>query len=58
MKTYEGVDVEHVSLTSTLAGVEWSASRPGRLTLGKEPLVPIRVEAGWVPEPIWTDLWY
>jgi hypothetical protein len=29
MKTYGGVDVQiHVFLTSTLAGGEWSASRP------------------------------
>jgi hypothetical protein len=57
MKTYGGVDVQiHVSLTSALAGGEWSASRPGRFTPGKEPPVPIGKEAGWAPEPVWT-LW-
>jgi hypothetical protein len=33
--------------TSALVGGEWSASRPGRLNPGKEPLVPIGEEAGW-----------
>jgi hypothetical protein len=33
MKTYGGVDVEnHILLTSTLVGGEWSASRPNRFT--------------------------
>jgi hypothetical protein len=36
MKMYEGVDVlSHIFLTSALVG-EWSASRPGRFTPGKE----------------------
>jgi hypothetical protein len=36
MKTYGGVDVQiHVFLTSTLAGGEWSALRPGRFTPGE-----------------------
>jgi hypothetical protein len=35
MKAYGGVDVEiHIFLTSALAGGEWSASGPGRFTLG------------------------
>jgi hypothetical protein len=35
---------------------EWSASRPGRaLTPGKGPPVPIVQEAGWAPEPVWTQ---
>jgi hypothetical protein len=35
---------------------EWSASRPGRaLAPGKGPPVPIVQEAGWVPEPVWTQ---
>jgi hypothetical protein len=35
---------------------EWSASRPGlALPLGKEPPIPIIQEAGWVPEPVWTQ---
>jgi hypothetical protein len=43
-------------LTSALGGGEWSASRPGRaLTPGKEPPVPIVQEAGWAPEPVWTQ---
>jgi hypothetical protein len=43
-------------LTSALNGGEWSVSRPGHaLSLGKEPPVPIGQEAGWVPEPVWTQ---
>jgi len=43
-------------LTSALDGGEWSASRPGlALVQGKGPPVPIVQEAGWVPEPIWTQ---
>jgi hypothetical protein len=35
---------------------EWSALRPGRaLTPGKGPPVPIVQEAGWVPDPVWTQ---
>jgi hypothetical protein len=35
---------------------EWSASRPGRaLPPGKEPPVPTVQEAGWAPEPVWTQ---
>jgi hypothetical protein len=45
------------SLTSALDGGEWSASRPGHFTPGKEPLVPIQWEAGWAPEPFWTRWW-
>jgi hypothetical protein len=41
--------------TSALEGGEWSASCPGRtLPLGKKALVPT-VEAGWAPEPVWTQ---
>jgi hypothetical protein len=37
-------------------GGEWPASRPGRALLpGKGPLVPIVQEAGWAPEPVWTQ---
>jgi hypothetical protein len=36
--------------TSALVGGEWSASRPGRGTP-----VPIVQEAGWAPEPVWTQ---
>jgi hypothetical protein len=43
-------------LTSALEGGEWSASRPGRaLPPGKEPPAPIVQEAGWAPEPVWTQ---
>jgi hypothetical protein len=43
-------------LISALDGGEWSASRPGRaLRPGKGPSVPIRQEAGWAPEPVWTQ---
>jgi hypothetical protein len=42
--------------TSALDGGEWSASRPGRaLAPGKGPPVPIVQEAGWTPEPVWTQ---
>jgi hypothetical protein len=42
--------------TSALDGGEWSASRPGRaLPPGKRPPVPIVQEAGWAPEPVWTQ---
>jgi hypothetical protein len=35
---------------------EWSASRPGRaLPPRKGPPVPIAQEAGWAPEPAWTQ---
>jgi hypothetical protein len=38
MKTYGGVDEQtRVCLTSALGRSEWSASRPGRFTPGKEP---------------------
>jgi hypothetical protein len=42
--------------TSALEGGDWSASRPGRaLPPGKEPQVPTVQEAGWAPEPVWTQ---
>jgi hypothetical protein len=48
MKAYGGMDVWiHVFLTSALVGGEWSASRPGRFTPGKEPPVPIWI-GDWV----------
>jgi hypothetical protein len=35
---------------------EWSASHPCRaLPPGKGPPVPIVQEAGWAPEPVWTQ---
>jgi hypothetical protein len=43
-------------MISVLDGGEWSVSRPGRsLPPGKGPPVPIVQEAGWVPEPVWTQ---
>jgi hypothetical protein len=45
-----------IFLTSALEGGEWSASRPGRaLPPGKKPPVPSVQEAGWAPEPVWTQ---
>jgi hypothetical protein len=46
----------HSFLTSALEGGEWSAPRSGRpLPPGKEPPVPTVQEAGWAPEPVWTQ---
>jgi hypothetical protein len=43
-------------LTSALDGGEWLASRLGRALLrGKDPPVPIVEEAGWAPQPVWTQ---
>jgi hypothetical protein len=44
--------IAQLFLTSAIEGGVWSASRPGRLYLGKEP-VPIVQEAEWAPEPVW-----
>jgi hypothetical protein len=42
--------------TLRLDGGEWSASRPGTtLAPGTGPPVPIVQEAGWAPEPVWTQ---
>jgi hypothetical protein len=42
--------------TSTLDGGEWTASRPVcALAPGKGPPVSTVQEAGWVPEPVWTQ---
>jgi hypothetical protein len=42
MNAYGKLDVWiHVFLTAAIVGGEWSASRPGRFTAGKEPLVRI-----------------
>jgi hypothetical protein len=42
--------------TSALDGVEWSSSRPGRASAQEiGPPVPIVQEAGWAPEPVWTQ---
>jgi hypothetical protein len=43
-------------LTSVVDRGEWSALRPGRaLPPRKGPPVPIGQEAGWAPEPVWTQ---
>jgi hypothetical protein len=42
--------------TSALDAGEWSASCPGRaLAPEKGPPEPIVQEAGWAPEPVWTQ---
>jgi hypothetical protein len=42
--------------TSAVDRGELSASLPGRaLPPGKGPPVPIVQEAGWAPEPVWTQ---
>ena len=33
----------------------WLMSRPGRFTPAKDP-VPIVLEAGWAPGPVWTGV--
>jgi hypothetical protein len=48
MKAYGGVDVQiNASLTLTLVGDEWSASRPGRFTSGERALGTHWI-GGWV----------
>jgi hypothetical protein len=43
-------------LTSALDGGEWSGSRLGcALAPRKGHPVPIGQEAGWAPEPVWTQ---
>jgi hypothetical protein len=55
MKAHGVVDVYiHVFLTSALVGCEWSFSRPGRFTPGKEPPEPIGKECGRTPGRVWT----
>jgi hypothetical protein len=43
-------------LTLALDRGQWSASRTGRFTPGKEFLVPFGQEARWAPESVWM-LW-
>jgi hypothetical protein len=53
----EGRNSSYTFTTSALDGGEWSASRPGRvLPPGKGLPVPIVQEAGWDPEPAWTEI--
>jgi hypothetical protein len=42
----------HSFLTYSVTGGNWSASRLGRFTLGKERPVPTEKEVIWAPEPI------
>jgi hypothetical protein len=43
-------------MTSALDVGEWSESRPGRaLPPGEGLPVPLVQEAGWAPEPVWTQ---
>jgi hypothetical protein len=59
--TYRALRVErryssYSFLTSALDGGEWSASRPGcALPPGRGPPEPTGQEAGWAPEPVWTQ---
>jgi hypothetical protein len=57
MEAFGGrVSISYSFSTSALDKAEWSASRPGRaLPPVKEPPVPIVQEAGWAPEPVWTQ---
>jgi hypothetical protein len=42
--------------TSAVDGGEWSASHPSRVLVPRKgPPVPIVQEAGWAPEPVWTQ---
>jgi hypothetical protein len=51
MEAYGGVDVQiHIFLTSALAGSEWSASRPGRYTIGTHWM------GGWVDLRVGLDV--
>jgi hypothetical protein len=44
----EGTEVQlQLFFTSALHGGQWSTSRPGRFTLGKEPLNPLNRGLGW-----------
>jgi hypothetical protein len=42
-------------LTSALDGVSGQRHAPAALCPGKRPPVPIGQEAGWAPEPVWTQ---
>jgi hypothetical protein len=57
MNTYRGVEVYlHVFFTLAPDRGEWSASRPGRFTPGKELPVPISNEARRALQPVWKRL--
>jgi hypothetical protein len=56
MEALWGEEYSSYSFTTLLDGDEWSASRPGRSLLpGKGPPVHIVQEAGWAPQPFWTQ---
>jgi hypothetical protein len=55
LKAYDGVDVMiHIFVTSTLIGVEWSASRPCRFILG-ERTPGTHFIGGWVDPRVGVD---
>ena len=41
-------------MTAALEGGEWSAARPGCTLLHGKDSVPILLEVGWAPGPVWT----
>jgi hypothetical protein len=58
MEAQGGEDVysSYSFTTSAVDGDEWSASRPDRALPPEKGLpVPIIQEAGWAPEPVWTQ---
>jgi hypothetical protein len=55
VKTYGGVEEQLLALTSALDAAEWSASRPGRFTPGKEPPSTHRT-GGWVDPKAILDM--
>jgi hypothetical protein len=59
MKTYWGVEPYHHALLTSVALVEAGGHLHAQTFYpgGKEPLVPIRKEAEWAPEPVWTQGW-
>ena len=55
---HEGPEGEYrysctLSLTSALDGDGWSSLPPGPFTTGNDP-VPIVLQGGWAPGPVWT----
>jgi len=56
MKTYGEVHVQfHAFLTLTLIEISGQLHTPATSPSGKELLIPIGQEAGWAPEPVWTQ---
>jgi hypothetical protein len=55
MQTYREMDVQlHHSWPRHYMHVSGQLHVPAPLPPGKEPPVPIGLEAGWAPEPVWT----